>query len=327
MKKNILAICDKDEGYVRRLMENINSRSSFPFEVSVFTDADIFYKRLSSGMIEVGIISESMYSPRINNDRLIAVLDEGEGANISLPHIWKFQSAENIRKAILDILSGKSGVNPQLIKGGRTTNIISFFSPIKRCMQTSMALAMAQELATSKNVLFVSLESFSGARDILDIPEGNDITDLMYYYKKWGEKTILKLEGLVNQRMGFDIVPPANNYEDLSSIDTEDWLGLLDFLKNSSAYDYVIIDLQEGVRGIMKLLGRSRYIFSITCKDRISKCKLEHYRKWLGSNDEMNILDKTEFIELSGINDIPDDPQYLNRSELGTYIKECIGKL
>lgn len=327
MKKSILAICDKDEGYARRLMEKINDRDSFPFEVSVFTDADIFYRKLTSGMVELGIISESMYSPRMNSERLIAILDEGEGASISLPLIWKYQSAEKIRKAILEVLSNTKGISTELIKGGKTTSIISFFSPVRRCLQSTMALSVSQELAKSRNVLFISMESFSGITDILDIPEGNDITDLMYYYKKWRDKAALRLEGLVNQRMGFDIVSPADSYEDLSGIEVEDWIGLLDFLKNSSTYDYVILDLQEGIRGIAKILCKSRYVFTIVENDVLSKYKLEHYKKWLGENDEQNILDKTEFIELPKLEEKYEDNFGCDRRELAISVKECVGKL
>ena len=40
MKKERMAICDNDEKYVYRLQELLEQRSSFPFEISVFTGED-----------------------------------------------------------------------------------------------------------------------------------------------------------------------------------------------------------------------------------------------------------------------------------------------
>ena len=299
MKKNILAICDRDEGYAKRLMENINARDTFPFEISYFTDVSLFYKKLALRQIELGIINEELYEQKEGADRVIALFSEGKATQNQLPKIWKYQAGEEIRKSILDILA-RSDTGFELDKESgklKKTGVISFFSPCISTLSSLLALGMAKSLSKDKKVLYISLEGFSAAYGLMELDKKRDITDLMFYHKNQPKRTVIKLEEIACERYGFDIIPPAKSCKDLYEIGALDWLELIELIEEKTEYDYVILDISEGIDGLFKLLSKSRYVFTPTGTDKCSKEKLDMYRQQLEGEELLNILNKTEFMQ------------------------------
>ena len=97
MNKRILAVFDGEESYAYRLMDFISEKENVPFEIHVFTKADIFFSYAEKEEIECLLISESAYQQEVEKlkiPHIIILSENGNNLNRALCHINKYQSCE-----------------------------------------------------------------------------------------------------------------------------------------------------------------------------------------------------------------------------------------
>ena len=97
------------------------------------------------------------------------------------------------------------GVGREKNPDSAKSKIFTFFSPVKRCMQTTVALNMAQVLAQKGKTLYISMEAFYGNY----IPEkeiDGNIADLLYYYDCDASKIALYLQKVCVSVGAFDVI-------------------------------------------------------------------------------------------------------------------------
>ena len=96
---------------------------------------------------------------------------------------------------------------------------------------------------------------------------------------------------------------PAN----LQDVTEEMWVKLLQVLKNSGLYDYILIDVSDFILGTFTILRESSVIFSMVKSDDRAEAKWQQYCSVLEEAGYGDILDKTRKQELPQVALLPTD--------------------
>lgn len=328
MDKKILAIFDSEEGYAYRLMEFISGKTNLPFEIYVFTEESRFYSCSGIKDIECLLVSESVYSQEVEAlkiPHIIILSESGENLNKALHHINKYQSCENIFHQIMEYYTDKSETVPTTIRTGlKKMQIIGVYTPIGRCLQTTFSLTLGQMLAKRYKTLYLNFEIYSGFSRMLCRNFNSDISDLMYYFACAREKLVYRLESMIETVNGLDFIPPAEIYQNLAGIRGNQWLDLFQEIERVSEYDFLILDLTDGIMDLWEVLRGCDHIYTITREDGLSMAKVEQYEKALESLDYGDINARTVKWKLPIFKQLPSQFEELTYGELAAYIRSQV---
>lgn len=325
MDKRILAIFDSEEGYAYRLMEFISGKTNLPFEIYVFTKENKFYSCAKNQDIECLLISESVYKKEVDTlkiPHIIILSESGENLNKTLHHVNKYQSCENIFHQIIEYYTNHSENIPSVIGTNmKNMEVIGIYTPVGRCLQTTFSLTLGQMLARGNKVLYLNFEIYSGLSKMLCRNFNNDLSDLMYYFSCAREKLLYRLESMVETVNGLDFIPPTEIYQNLADIKGEQWLDLFQEIERTGKYDYLILDLTDGVMDLWEVLRGCDYVYTIAREDGLSIAKIEQYEKVLNKVGYGDINAKTIKWKLPIFKQLPVRFEELTYGELATYIK------
>ena len=189
-----------------------------------------------------------------------------------------------------------------------------------RCLQTSFAIALGEILAKEHKTLYLNFESFSGLGIRLNREFMTDMSDLMYYVSNAREALKERTETLQN----LDYIPPVFSCMDLARITPEQWSDVFWELERQGGYEYLILDLSEGMQGLFKILRMCRKIFTLVREDSAARAKLCHYKRLLERAEYEDILKKTRKCKLPLIRNLPPDLGELPYGELAGYARKMV---
>lgn len=296
----IVAIYDEEE-YGRKLMGYINKKVDF-VQVQVFTSFENIKDFTSRNHISLLFISNERLTNSLKEldiGKVIILTSNREKSNFEeYPSIYKYQSSESLIKELLEYYKSiyGDGKGNQMVGDSQ---LIGVYSPIKRCLKTSFALALSQVYGQEYTTLYLSLERFSGMDVLLGKEPLSTLSDAMYYFRERREGFIEKLDSMVERIEKIDYIPPVINPEDIENIEGGEWLDFLKTLLNKSKYKIIIIDFGEGIRGIYEILRICNKIYMPIRTDQVSVAKLEKYEGYLEKTHREDILTKTIKIKLN----------------------------
>lgn len=334
MKQKIFAICDLEETYAFRMAEYILEKGNMPYIVHLFTSAEELRAFLQNNEIFILMISENVMDG-FQNPGLewkiphVFVLEERSGEKKEeqwedCTYIYKFQSPDKIIHSILEKLSGLEDWTKTGYHRESNMKIIGVYSPVRRCLQTSFALAMGQLIAKEHKVLYLNFECYSGFSKMFHKEFPSDMMDVVYYFQCAKEKLSVRLPSMVQSVNGLDFIPPGQSFLDMQSISGEKWLELLETLETISDYEYLILDLTDGMNGLFALLSRCFKIYTITKDDSFAMAKMHQYEQILQLNNMSEIADKTVKCRFPFFEKIQSDPNLMTHGELAQYVKAII---
>ena len=327
MKKERMAICDRDEKYVYRLQEVLERRSSFPFEISVFTAEDTIPEEAMGKKYRLILAGEAFYEKLkekgVGEEQLL-LLKSSEKMPQVKEYIWKYQSGDKISQQIAEYVAEQVPGETVFAPGRKKGALIGIFSPVCRELQSSFALLLGQHLAKQGSVLYLNFESFSGLGKMLGDTQGRDLTDLVYYMEGGRERLACKLESMVGNLNGLDYISPAFSFVDLSEVKEESWMLLLQTLKEIGNYDHILLDLSESVHGVLNILRECEKIYTLSHGEGMAKVQMAQYEELLQKLDYEDILQHTQKCELPVFGRLPDSVEELPHSELSAYVKNVL---
>ncbi len=244
-----LAILEQDERYLTRMISTFSTKYADKFEIYSFTELKTAMATLDSEKIDVFVVSHVFdidVTTLPSRSGFAYFVDSMDVDMVnSQKAICKFQKAELIYKQILNIYSEKAGSLFGLrSEDGENAHVILFDSVSGGAGASSMAAACALHFAAKqKRVLYLNLERF-GSSDIFFSGEGQfDISDVIYALKSRKVNFALKLESYVKQDpRGVFFYSKPKLALDMLELNPDEMIRLISELKNSGAYDYVIID-------------------------------------------------------------------------------------
>ena len=327
MTNNVMAVYDKDEEYVMRLMNYFSETRPVDIEIQGFTDLNYLKDYASEKRLDVLLIQDSQMCADIEEMKIgkIMVLSEGEyEAEDGKGHktIYKYQSTENILREVMCYYAEEPPVHLGVLNGTKS-RLIGVYSPVKRSLKTSFALCLGQILSHSRKTLYIDIEDYHGFNYIMNQNFMADISDLLFYIQQSKKNFPCKLASVV-QRMGsLDYIPPAISPEDIKQVKAEEWMQFLNEVTDCN-YDYVILDIGDSVREIRGILNVCETIYTPVREDFISRAKLEQYETWLRIMECEDLLKKTEKLSFPFFNDLEGPPENLENTSLGDHIRAML---
>ncbi len=249
-----LAILERDEGYLGRIISVFSTKYADKFEIYSFTEQKAAMAALDSSKIDVFLVSDAFELDPSALPSRCGFAYFVDSADVDMVNnqkaICKFQKAELIYKQILSIYSEKAGSMFGLkSEDGESACVILFDSVSGGAGASSMAAACALHFAArQKRALYLNLEKF-GSSDVFFSAEGQfDISDVIYALKSRKANLSLKLEICVKRDpRGVFFYSQSKLALDMLELNPDEMIRLILELKNSGNYDYVIVDADFGM--------------------------------------------------------------------------------
>lgn len=183
---------------------------------------------------------------------------------------------------------------------------------------------MGQLLARKHKVLYLNFENCSGLARMLQREFQTDLSDLIYFLHNGDGRFPYHLEGMAQKLNGLDFIPPAFSGQDLAKVEKSEWLALFGELEQYGLYEYVILDLSEGIQGLFDILQVCTKVYTIVREDSFAQAKQEQYEELLRCLDCADVLESTRKCRLPLFRSLPGRLEDLTRGELATLVAELI---
>lgn len=330
MKQKVFAICDIEEAYAFRLTEYMLEKVRLPYTLHLFTKVEELQNFIQQQKIGILLIAENaLQLLREENIKQqaeeIFVLQENDTPKREdLCYISKFQSPEKIVEALTDSMAESMDWNFGDVAENTAVKLIGLYSPIKRCLQTSFALTLGQILAREHRTLYFNFENYSGFGQMLKREFAMDMMDLMYYFRCAKDKLPLRLPSVVQNINGLDYIPPIQSLAGMGEVSGSQWLELCMHIAGIGQYEYIIMDLDDGMEGLFDLLRHCYRIYTITRDDSFAVAKINQYEQILKFNELEEIADKTVKCRFPVFREVPASLDLMTHGELAGYVKAIV---
>jgi hypothetical protein len=333
MDKQVLVLYDSEEEYTRLMGEFMRKRRDLPWEIHTYTDADKMFGGEFPNEINMLVVSESDYREasekleKMQPKKMIILNESGLKLPEGITGIDKYRQAENVLRDLLEIYAELMDISMAGVAGDYKTKFIGLYSPVRRCLQTSFGLTMAQILAAEHKTLYLNFEHYAGLMTLLPDADSRDLADLLYFLTADKDKFRLRLHTIVRQLGALYYVPPMKAGQNLITVAEEEWINLIRQIEECGEFEYVVMDLTENMQGLFNILRSCKAIFTLTKDDRFAACKLTQYEQLLSLCEYDDVLGKTRKFCVPHIRRLPDSPEQYTRGELAEYVKVQIADL
>lgn len=276
-----LAILEKDQNYLSRIVSAFSIKYPDNLEIYSFTNLDMAISYIDSYRIDV-LLADSSFE--VNVDSLpkrcgfayfVDSVDIDTLNNQKV--ICRFQKADLIYRQILSIYSESAGHFSGIKLNNNSSKIIVFMSPCGGVGTSTVAAACALHFATSgKKTLYLNLEKF-GSSNLFFMGEGQfDMSDIIFALKSKKANLAMKLESCVKQDIrGVFFYSQAKIALDMLELTIEDIIRLITEVRISGSYDYIILDLDFCINKEMrKILSQSLSIVWVGDGSEASNIKI-----------------------------------------------------
>ena len=262
-----VAVLDRNIEFMERLSRAFQKKYEDKVSLMMFSDEismlDALKKiRTDILLIDRGTVSEVPVFPvNIVKAWFCEVPDVNEIDDI--PAICKYQSVENIYKAIIGIYAENSG-NIVLKQNDANTRTIIFTSSQGGSGTSSAAAAYALISAgKGKKVFYLNLEKFGDA-DLYFTAEGTlSFSDVIYTLKSKNGNLAMKLESVIQtDPSGVDFFHTCRNAYDMFELRDREVVDLISAISQVKEYGEIILDYSADLSDRMLMLMRD-------CADKI----------------------------------------------------------
>ena len=313
MSEKNLIICDSSFSYASFLMENILEKEELAVNVHICTSWENVEKLLEDEPVDIILVHEKWkeFAKTVVDTRQVVILTEQKVLfSQEEKQICRYQSADAI---VANLFEG-TGVF-RTIQDDKQKLII-VYSPIHRVGKTTLAIALAKELARKEKTLYLNLEEYPNLNLGYLNEEKENLSDLLYYIKQDCEDVGLRLLSMVQQEEKMEYILPIPLCSDLKEMSADEWNKL--FVKlGETAYENIVVDLSESIQGLYQLLEASDRIYMPILKDEISRAKVACYEENLQKHGLERIYYKTRKLEIEG-ETIDETVRRIAREDFGT---------
>ena len=275
---NVL-ILGADREYGRALTENLIEECKGEVKAKLFTDP---LKLNPQEVEDVFCVCDyddyDNWKDVINPERTLFLTDTRECMHTH--RVSKLSSVGSIASGLTELISefDTSGSSVRRDKTGtEQARMIGFFSPVRRCSQTTLGLMVGNVLSEKKKVLYITFECFSTFWSLTGCNKDKTIEDLLLISKISPDKFITTFRNTVYHGESIDILPPIKTLQQTLNVRAKDWMELINRIKSECGYDVVILDLSEAVHGLLDILAMCDQIYTVTADDAYSKAKINEY--------------------------------------------------
>lgn len=218
---------------------------------------------------------------------------------------------------------------PLFVAVGKRARVIGVYSPVSRCLKTSLALTMGQQLARDGKVLYISFEIFAGFGTLIDGECRGDLSDVLYFFRQ-EDFGVMRLKSMVYNWKDMDYIPPVRYPEDLEQLTGEEAAALLERAAAECGYEYVIVDVGQAVLNIGPVLELCDVVYMPVKEDCVSSAKLEELEEYLRVSGREGLRERIQRVKLPYHSSFGRKDTYMEQllwGELGDYVrklKRCV---
>ena len=275
----------------------------------LFTAVEELEKFAGREEIEILLIAESAWHMireefvRSQVAQMFVLQESEQAEEDEVCRIDKYQSPEKVVQKMLDVMADGDGFAEYSEATDTTAKMIGIYSPVKRCLQTSFALGLGELLRREYQA---------------------DILDLVYYFQNAREKLALRLPSMIQSAGGLDYIPPMQYALGIREVPGDQWLSLCRDMAEIGEYEYLILDLDDGIDGLFDLLRNCQKIYTITRDDPFAMAKLRQYEQMLQFEQLEEITEKTVKCRFPVFKHLPESLEMMTHGELAGYVKSII---
>lgn len=325
MKRNRLAICDSEQEYAYRLMDALSQKADFPFEILTFTSVEKLQESLRERPVQILLIAQPDFRAEMKSwpvSGIVMLWEQESPPAAGVPGISKYSGVSRIKKKIMET-AAEAGELPPSVKTDHPVHFWGMYTPIHRCLQTTFAFAAGQLLARTHKVLYLNFECYAGLEQMLSRSFASDFSDLLYHLTEPPEEILKRLHQMTEDVNGMEMAPPAFSGFDIMKMNQGEWLKLLEVLQESG-YEYVILDLADGVQGLLEILRRCSKIYTVVREDGFSAAKLAQYEEILKQADYGDVLQRTKKLSFPVFARLPRDLNHLDGCEIMQFAERVL---
>lgn len=326
MKIKVLLL-DKDSRYLERLMAAFQKNYADKLEIYSFTNCEKALEVIHSEKINVFLSSleYEIETTLIPGHCAFAYFVDSKDIEVykDVKAICKFQTPDMLYKCILSLFSDvASDITKFSSLSADDCVVYDFVSASGGTGNSTAAAACAIHLAKAgKKVMYLNFERL-GDPDLYFHAEGSEtFRDIIFAVKNKKANLPLKLSSIVKTDASgvnyYATAPLALNIAELSILEI---IEIIDALKNSGQYEYIIIDMDFSLeKDSLELMSRCNELVFVSDGSPISNSKLKRATdslRIIEEEKEMVILKNTVIlynrfsskvsskIEISGIDEI-----------------------
>lgn len=262
-----LAILEKDQTYMSRIVSVLTTKYTDNFEIYSFSNPDVALSTLEKSRIDVFVAAEAFEIDATKLPKRCGFAYLVDSANMDTIHnqkaIGKFQKVDLIYRQILSIYSEHTGNISSIKHGEGTTAILAFSAVCGGCGSSSMAAACALHFAAQgKKTLYLNLEQFGSANSFFSGEGQFGMSDIIFALKSKKTNFSLKLESCVRRDpRGVFFFSQSNFALDMIELSPDDLQRLCVELKQAGLYDLIILDFDFSLN--KKMLEVYRQVYTL----------------------------------------------------------------
>lgn len=324
MKGKILALCDTEEEYAQHMTEFLKGHKELPWVIHTYTEVEGLLELAGREEIELLVIAENAYTEKVQALSQIPTVLLNESGILrweNVRNVSKYQQAEKVFREILQEYAEITEITLPRLSAGSGTRFIGMYSPVRRCLQTSFALTLAQMLAEKHKTLYLNFEHYVGITELLPERQTRDLADLLFFLTSEKERFRLRLQAMLCKKGQMDYIPPMKAGQNLLSITSEEWQELLHQIEELGEYEYVILDLTESMQGLFEILRMCYKVFTLTRTDAVAMSKVTQYEQVLALYQYEDVIGKTYKCSLPRFHRLPEEIEQFTKGDLAEYVR------
>lgn len=301
-----LAILEKDQGYLTKIVSVFSTKYADKFEIYSFTDKEVALAHLEEAKIDV-LVANDVFDIDMNilpNRCSFAYFVDSPDIDMKNEQhaICKFQKAELIYKQILSVYSEKAGSVSGVQLGDNNAKILVFNAISGGVGSSSVAAATAMYLATKgKKTLYLNLEKFGSSEAFFKAEGQFNMSDIIFALKTKKTNLGLKLESCVKQdKSGVYFYSQPAVALDMTELSCEEILRLLGEIKLVGSYDYIVVDMDFGLdKESRKIYRHAHALVWVGDGSEISNeklCRVYQALSILEQNEESPLTNRIKFV-------------------------------
>lgn len=324
----VLAVYGIEPSYGERFADYVNQKDKMPFTAMSFSSVEKLRQYGEDHVIEILLVDEEAREDvRDVKANQVMMLCQGVlvEAQEETPAIYKYQSGDCVMREVMARYCCQP-VEPALALLGTKAKVIGIYSPVNRCMKSSLALIMCQQIARNETVLYMNLEEYSGFSRLVCDDYKTDLSDVLYLYKQ-GAYHWMRLKSMVYNWGNVDFIPPVRYGEDLGQVTSEEMALLIGRIARESGYDKVVVDVGQMGHGVLPLLEVCDTVYMPIREDCVSAAKLEEFEAYLEEADQSVLMDRIQKLKLPRPGSMMRKEGYLEQllfGELGDYVRQLL---
>lgn len=252
-----IAIFENDKLYLNRFFDYMSKNYSDKVEIHGFSSKDTLTEFLDVNDVEILLVSdiEASNFKQYDENLIVIQLAEKDTVNSDIKTILKYQKISLIYKEILNVYSEKYKTFSHK-SNNLNANIISFMSSGSGTGTSLIASSFAKYLSlNNKKVLFLDIQAFPTVNCIFNGDGKFSLSEIIFAIKSNKADINARLESSLKiDKSGVMFYDSCSNPLEQNEITKDDLGFLLEFLKNSGLYEYIIVDMDYCINEISKYM-------------------------------------------------------------------------